>query len=70
MSRTVLAELAPVANRSAAPTEPAECRCRCGSLIARLVSGGVEIKCRSCKRLLLLPLAPGDVAWREIEVGP
>jgi len=33
-----------------------DCRCPCGSLLARLVPGGVEIKCRHCKRLLVLPL--------------
>lgn len=33
-----------------------ECRCTCGSLLARLVEGGVELKCRRCKRTLLLPL--------------
>jgi phage FluMu protein Com len=33
-----------------------ECRCECGSLIARLVEGGVELKCRRCKRTLVVPL--------------
>jgi len=36
-----------------------ECRCTCGSLLARLVDGGVELKCRRCKRAVLLPLAGG-----------
>jgi hypothetical protein len=37
-------------------TRPADdCRCRCGSLVARIVPGGVEIKCRRCKRDLLVP---------------
>jgi hypothetical protein len=31
-------------------------RCGCGSLLARLVSGGVEVKCRRCKRAVLLPV--------------
>jgi hypothetical protein len=31
-------------------------RCLCGSLVARLVDGGVEIKCRRCQRLVRLPL--------------
>jgi len=30
-------------------------RCSCGSLLARLVAGGVELKCRRCKRIVLLP---------------
>ena len=37
----------------------AECRCLCGSLLARLVEGGIELKCRRCKRALVLPL--GDL---------
>ena len=41
------------ANRAAACDQ----RCLCGSLIARLVDGGVEIKCRRCQRIVRLPLA-------------
>ncbi len=40
------------------PPTSADCRCRCGSLLARLVSGGVELKCRRCKRTVVVPLAP------------
>jgi hypothetical protein len=31
-------------------------RCSCGSLLARLVAAGVELKCRRCKRIVVLPL--------------
>lgn len=31
-------------------------RCECGSLIARVTDKGVEIKCRRCKRLYIIPL--------------
>jgi phage FluMu protein Com len=31
-------------------------RCCCGSLLARLVPDGVELKCRRCKRHLVIPL--------------
>jgi hypothetical protein len=31
-------------------------RCHCGNLLARLVPEGVEIKCRRCKRKVLIPL--------------
>jgi hypothetical protein len=31
-------------------------RCCCGSLLARLVPEGVELKCRRCKRQVILPL--------------
>jgi phage FluMu protein Com len=34
-----------------------DCRCGCGSLLARLRPGGVELKCRRCKRVVVLPLA-------------
>jgi len=41
---------------SPVPCEGDEQRCVCGSLLARLVPGGVEVKCRRCKRTLTLPL--------------
>ena len=31
-------------------------RCLCGSLLARLVPEGVELKCRRCKRRIIVPL--------------
>ncbi len=31
-------------------------RCCCGSLLARLVAEGVELKCRRCKRRIIVPL--------------
>ena len=34
-------------------------RCHCGSLVARLVPNGVEIKCRRCKRRMVIPLGLG-----------
>ena len=37
-----------------------EVRCLCGSLLARLVPGGVELKCRRCKRTAIVPLASSD----------
>ncbi len=40
------------------PTSGVDCRCVCGSLVARLVEGGVELKCRRCKRTLVVPLSP------------
>jgi len=39
-----------------ARTPSADCRCLCGCLMARIVAGGVELKCRRCKRTLLVPL--------------
>ena len=34
----------------------ADCRCLCGCLVARIIASGVELKCRRCKRTLLVPL--------------
>jgi phage FluMu protein Com len=42
-------------------------RCGCGNLLARLVSGGVELKCRRCKRTVMLPLEAG--ATTEVGIG-
>jgi phage FluMu protein Com len=36
--------------------ESHDCRCVCGSLVARLVDGGVELKCRRCKRTVVVPI--------------
>jgi hypothetical protein len=45
--------------------EPAAaCRCVCGSLVARVVPDGIELKCRRCKRKLLVPLSQ-DMARRS-----
>jgi hypothetical protein len=33
-----------------------EARCICGSLVARVVAGGVELKCRRCRRIVLVPI--------------
>jgi phage FluMu protein Com len=30
-------------------------RCGCGSLLARVVADGVELKCRRCKRHVVVP---------------
>ena len=35
-----------------------DCRCLCGSLLARVVDGGVELRCRRCKRTVVVPLEP------------
>ena len=36
-------------------------RCFCGGLIARVREGGIELKCRRCKRTIIIPYrASGD----------
>lgn len=37
-------------------------RCLCGSLLARLVPEGVELKCRRCRRRIIVPLTEKDLA--------
>jgi hypothetical protein len=32
----------------------AEVRCVCGALVARRVPGGVELRCRRCKRTIVV----------------
>ena len=32
-----------------------EHRCQCGNLLARLGPNGVELKCRRCKRIVIIP---------------
>ena len=39
-------------------------RCACGSLLARFVDGGVELKCRRCKRTVIVPAQA-----REASIG-
>jgi hypothetical protein len=43
------------------PGPAAECRCHCGSLLARVVGAAIELKCRRCKRTLCVPLSS---SWR------
>ena len=51
-----------------------DCRCLCGSLLARVVEGGVELKCRRCKRTLLVPFeapaVPVSTAERSVDLIP
>jgi hypothetical protein len=44
-------------NKGDTPTKPqTSLRCCCGSLLARVIAEGVEIKCRRCKRKVVLPI--------------
>lgn len=44
---------------------PDECRCHCGSLLARIVDGAVELKCRRCKRTHRVPIEPAEAVAAE-----
>ena len=37
------------------PTDCSEARCECGQLIAKLRNDGVELKCKRCKRIVVIP---------------
>lgn len=39
--------------------EARDARCDCGNLLARLTARGVEVKCRRCKRIFVIPLETG-----------
>jgi phage FluMu protein Com len=47
----------PAQDKATKSTAAHPVRCPCGSLLARLVPGGVELKCRRCKRQVVIPLA-------------
>jgi hypothetical protein len=44
-----------------------DCRCLCGSLLARQVPGGIELKCRRCHRVIVVALPD---ASRARHAGP
>ena len=46
-----------------------DCRCACGSLLARVVEGAVELKCRRCKRTHRVPLAASSLPARPLPLG-
>jgi hypothetical protein len=41
----------------AGASDQAEARCECGQLIAKLRENGLELKCKRCKRIILLPFS-------------
>lgn len=38
-------------------TQAEQCRCECGSLLAKVVPEGIEVKCRRCKRIVVIRYA-------------
>lgn len=40
-------------------------RCLCGSLVAKVRKDGIELKCRRCKRVALIPFSGDDQAFLE-----
>lgn len=48
-------------------TEGTDARCECGQLIAKLRQDGVELKCKRCKRIVVIPYSP---ARRDTGIAP
>jgi hypothetical protein len=58
---------------AAGPPPPAGegVRCGCGSLLARVVAGGIELKCRRCRRCLVVKLGPdGGLTIGDLAAAP
>jgi len=36
---------------------PSQHRCECGNLLAKMAQDGIEVKCRRCKRIVLIRFA-------------
>ena len=48
-------------------TEPQrETRCECGQLVAKLRPEGVELKCKRCKRLVLIPYSQAGATYVDL----
>ena len=58
-SRTVIKESNP---------DFSEARCQCGQLVAKLGIGGVELKCKRCKRLVSIPFSSFSPAVSEVTI--
>ncbi len=43
-----------------------EVRCHCGSLMARVTAQGVELKCRRCKRIVLVATRGAKSDWLAV----
>jgi phage FluMu protein Com len=41
--------------RKRAPVE--QHRCECGNLLAKMIPAGIEVKCRRCKRIVVIRFA-------------
>lgn len=46
-------------------TDSSEARCECGQLIAKMRGDGIELKCKRCKRIVLIPFASID-GWASL----
>jgi phage FluMu protein Com len=42
-----------------------ETRCECGQLIAKVCGRGLELKCKRCKRIVIIPFTSIE-GWRTV----
>lgn len=42
-----------------------ETRCECGQLIAKVIGGGLELKCKRCKRIVVIPFSSIE-GWNNV----
>lgn len=47
-----------------------QCRCTCGSMLARMVRDGLELKCRKCKSLILISHEDLIAMYRQLNFQP
>jgi len=45
-----------------------ETRCECGQLIAKVVGGRLELKCKRCKRIVIIPFS-SIAGWSSVASG-
>jgi hypothetical protein len=57
MTRDTLSTMAIAKTSSQEPCSPLETRCECGQLIAKVCGQGLELKCKRCKRIVVIPFS-------------
>ncbi len=50
-------------------TPAQEARCECGQLIAKVQDNGIELKCKRCKRIVLIPYTRIE-GWATLSKPP
>ena len=43
-----------------------ELRCHCGSLVARVIDNAIELKCRRCKRVVVVATDRNHGKWKAV----
>ncbi|SLM48215.1 Mu-like prophage FluMu protein com (modular protein) [Nitrospira japonica] len=56
-------------NVSSSACSVQEARCECGQLIAKVLEKGLELKCKRCKRIVIIPFT-AIVGWSDLSPKP